>query len=147
MNIFRAARAMVDYAYIEGRCKRKLQFSKKKNKLLQGRKMFWRHHESNQARSHGVVLRGGDLEEIDDFQRKGERLHWLLSPNITGTSNLQNQFCVDLYYDFKQADICVVSTCPKIKSHVELKKWISKWVNVFVVFEAWYDVHVGLLKT
>ena len=57
---------------------------------------FKRYQQSIQERSHGVVLRGVDLEEIDDFQSKDGRLHYIFYPNITGTSNLRNQFCVEL---------------------------------------------------
>ena len=59
-----------------------------------------RHQDSNLGPSHGLVLRGGDLEKIDDFQIGSERLHdcfrAFLNSSITDTFNLRNQFCVDL---------------------------------------------------
>ena len=46
-----------------------------------------RHQDSNLGPSHGVVLLGGDVGKIDDFQMGSERLHDCIKANPDATEN------------------------------------------------------------
>ena len=46
-----------------------------------------RHQDSNLGPSHGVVLFGGDVGKIDDFQMGSERLHDCITANPDATEN------------------------------------------------------------